>query len=237
MTTPTRTFPGELHGTPSKAAPSRFIRREELPACTVWQPGDLDEPSAAKRASAEQHQAALTVARQTGHKEGYEDGYRDGMAALAGFKESYTQQANAQLGAMLEAFDAELGTLEQLMATSLARLATRIAQHVVRAEIRTRPELVAQVAQEAVDTLLASSKHVVIHVNPADLENVQHGAGDVIRARGARLLADAAIERGGVRVVSDAGSVDATLAHRWDEATHPLACAPAWKPHDPEPHS
>ncbi len=227
-TTPVRNRPGEGPSGSAKSQPGRFIPREELPPCTVWQPGHLNEPSAAKRASAQAQEAALAAARQAGQKEGYQDGYRDGMAALAGFKESFAQQAQAQIGALLEAFDQEMTSMEQAMAISLTRLATRLAQHVVRAEIRTRPELVAQVAQEAVDALLASAKQVVIHVHPDDLALVEQGASEVIRARGARLVGEASIERGGVKISSDAGSVDATLNVRWQEATHPLACAPAW---------
>jgi flagellar assembly protein FliH len=231
-TTPLRTRPGEPPASSSKSAPGRFIPREELPPCTVWQPGHLSEPSAAKRASAQAQEAALAAARQAGQKEGYQDGYRDGMAALAGFKESFVQQAQAQIGALLEAFDKDMASMEQAMATSLTRLATRLAQHVVRAEIHTRPELVAQVAREAVDALLASAKQVIIHVHPDDLALVEQDAGEVIRARGARLVGEASIERGGVKISSDAGSVDATLNVRWQEATHPLVCAPAWPAHD-----
>ena len=113
------------------------------------------------------------------------------------------------------------------MAQGLARAATRLAREILRAELATNPAHVATLARDAVDALLTSARHVVVKVNPQDLPLVEQGAGDAIHARGAKLAADATIARGGVRVVSDIGAVDATLAARWRDATAALG-AQAW---------
>ena len=55
----------------------------------------------------------------------------------------------------------------------------------------TRPELVATVAQEAIDTLLLSARHITLRVHPDDHALVALGAGEALAARGARLVADA----------------------------------------------
>jgi len=51
---------------------------------------------------------------------------------------------------------------------------------------------------------------------------VQAGAGDTLVARGARLLADATLTRGGCRVESDLGSIDARIEARWSQAARIL---------------
>ncbi|MFO1286575.1 MAG: FliH/SctL family protein [Rubrivivax sp.] len=49
------------------------------------------------------------------------------------------------------------------------------------------------------------------------------GAEETLAARGARLIADTAVERGGVRIDSDVGHVDAAIARRWEQAAAGIA--------------
>ncbi|MDO9073491.1 MAG: FliH/SctL family protein, partial [Rubrivivax sp.] len=56
----------------------------------------------------------------------------------------------------------------------------------------------------------------------ADLPLVSEGAADALEARGARLHADASIQRGGVLVQSDVGAVDARIGVRWAQAAAAL---------------
>lgn len=211
----------------------RFIPREELGDFASWQPGALagagqrnpaaSAPSAASAASATPSAAApsaqewlarVAAARQ----QGYQDGYRDGLAALESFKQSFASQATAQVGALLEAIDAQTGTLDQDMARTLARVATQLARQVLRAELQVRPELVARVATEAVNAVLLSARHISVQVHPLDLPLVAEGAEEALLARGARLLANPRIERGGVLVESDVGAIDARIGSRWAAA-------------------
>ena len=158
----------------------------------------------------------------------YQDGYRDGLVALESFKQSFASQVSAQIGQVLHALDSELGQLEQQMATSLARVATELARQVVRSELSVRPALVAQVAREAVSAVLASARQISVLVHPDDHALVAGGCEDALLARGARLIAQPGIARGGCRVESDAGTVDARVAARWAQATHALGTGVAW---------
>jgi flagellar assembly protein FliH len=218
------------------AAYARFIPREELSGFAAWSPGDLaggPPPQAhvrratdeAPRVDPAQAQAeALRAARQGG----YHDGYRDGLVALEGFKQSFAAQTTAQIGALLTSLDAELGSLQQDMARTLAIAATHLARTIVRSELLAQPQLVAAVAQEAIDTLLLSARHITLRVHPDDHAFVAQGAADVLAARGARLLADATLTRGGCLVESDIGVIDATIEARWRRAAAALGCDEAW---------
>jgi flagellar assembly protein FliH len=215
---------------------ARFIPREELDGFAAWNPGDLAggpppqpnvhraAPEAPRADAAAELAAQLRAARQAG----YHDGYRDGLVALDGFKQSYAMQTTAQIGALLKSLGDELGGLQQDMARTLAVAATHLARRIVRAELESRPELVAQVAQEAVDTLLLSARHITLRVHPDDQPLVAQGAAEVLAARGARLLADASMARGGVLVESDIGVIDATLETRWRRAVASLGSDEAW---------
>lgn len=209
---------------------ARFIPREELQGARAWQPGSFgaEVPAAQREAQAEAvvqgWKARLAAERQ----EGYQDGYRDGLVALEGFKKSFATQAGARVGQLLESFDANLSTLEGEMAQALARATVLLARQVLRDELRAHPEHVAGVAREAVAAMVTSARQIVVRVHPDDLPLVDEGAGDALRARGARLLSDPEVQRGGCLVESDAGSVDATIATRWTRAAGAIGLPVAW---------
>ncbi len=214
---------------------ARFIPREELGGFATWQPGALGgapapqpgvqrDPPETKVDPAEVIAAQLRAARQSG----YQDGYRDGLVALESFKQTFANQATTQIGALLQSLDTQLGGLQQQMARALAVAATQLARQVVRHELQADPRRVAKVADEAVEALLLSARHVTVRVHPDDHPLVAEGAAEVIAARGARLIEDAAITPGGVRVDSDIGVVDATIETRWRHAAAALGCEAAW---------
>jgi flagellar assembly protein FliH len=206
---------------------SRFIPREELEGFSAWRPdafadvpvrpSPVQAPGDAARRSAEA-QGALHAARQAG----YQDGYRDGLVALESFKQSFAAQMAAQIGQLVAGFDAEFAQLESRIAEAVAGTATALARQVVRRELVSRPELVAQVAAQAVEAVLLSARHIRVLVNPQDLALVESGAADVLAARGARLIADAAVSRGGCVVESDMGRIDAGIEARWAQAAELL---------------
>ena len=229
----------------SKPSPySRFIPREELSSFAAWNPATLaggDQPNAhagLRRATdqdagpphvAEGSAAQLRAARQSG----YQDGYRDGLVALESFKQSLAGQMTAQIGALLQSIGAQLDAVEQDMAGCLAVTATQLARQIVRTELSVRPELVQAVAREATESLLLSARHITLRVHPDDLSLVAQGAADVLAARGARLIADPAIKRGGCLVESDIGVLDATLQARWSRCTASLGNDEAWEDTSP----
>ncbi|MBI5258708.1 MAG: flagellar biosynthesis protein [Burkholderiales bacterium] len=226
--------PNSRAGTPY----TRFIPREELQGFASWAPnsfGDNPGTQPPVRAAAEpepvapepsnaQWQAQIHAARQ----DGYRDGYRDGLVALESFKQSFAQQLAGQFGHALQSFDRELGTLEQQIAASVARIATQLARQVVRSELTVRPEMVVQVAQDAVNAVLMSARTITVHVNPEDHALINLGAADVMEARGARLVSQPTIERGGCLIESDAGTVDARIGARWSLAVQALGTGVDW---------
>ncbi|HSW04649.1 FliH/SctL family protein [Aquabacterium sp.] len=217
---------------------TRFIPREELQGFASWAPnsfGDNGSNAPPVRAAvepepvnneavAEQWQAQIHAARQ----EGYRDGYRDGLVALESFKQSFAQQLAGQFGRVMQNFDHELGTLEQQIAASVARIATQLARQVVRSELGVRPELVVQVAQDAVNAVLMSARTITVHVNPEDHALINLGAADALDARGARLVSAPTVERGGCLIESDAGTIDARIHARWVQAVQALGTGVDW---------
>ena len=216
---------------------SRFIPREELGSFAAWRPDDLaggrvaatpvkrDTDEAPAVDVAEQIAAQMRASRQGG----YQDGYRDGLVALEAFKQSFASQSSAQIGELVQSLDQEFAGLRQEMARSLAVAATHLARQIVRAELATTPALIASVAQEALDAMLLSAQHITLRVHPDDTALVAQGAAEVLAARGARLVGDASLSRGGCLVESNIGLIDARIESRWRRAVASLGCDEAWE--------
>ena len=232
-----RNVPPPAGGSTAKSSVyTRFIPREELDSFAAWEPGSLSGQDGAPRSGVHKPQPeppptppedpgiALRAARQAG----YQDGYRDGMAALDAFKQSFAAQISAQMGQVTQAYTSQMDDLQQDMARALAVSATHLARQIVRSELQSRPELVAVVAQQALETLLLSARHVTVRVHPDDHALVALGAEEVLQARGARLLSDASVTRGGCLVESDIGIIDASIETRWRRAAASLGCEGEW---------
>jgi len=166
----------------------------------------------------------LRAARQSG----YQEGYRDGLVALEGFKQSFASQTTAQVGALVRSVGEQLDALQQEMARALATTAAALARQVLRSELAMRPEAVAAVAEQAIAALLPSARHVVLRVHPDDHALIAAHSADAIAARGARLVSDPQIARGGCRIESDIGLVDATTDERWRRAVAALGADMPW---------
>ena len=239
-TAPLRNVPPP-EGTRPAGAYARFIPREELSSFAAWSPEaltggapaanaalrrstDREPPAPGAPSAAEALAAQLRAARQSG----YQDGYRDGLAGLEDFRQSFARQNTAQMDALTASYQRELDALQQQLAQAVAGAAEQVARQVVRSELATRPDCIAALAQEAIDTLLASARQITLRVHPDDHALVAHGAGEALAARGARLVADAALLRGGCVVEADIAAVDATLQTRWSRAVAALGRASDW---------
>lgn len=239
----------------SARAPSaytRFIPREEVGSVAAWTPGsfgadrrsgqpDRRAPEPATPPTEAQQAQRLAQAADAARQAGYRDGYRDGLVALDSFKQSYAQQVSAQVASLVNACQTQLDALQAAIADTVTHTAVALARQVVRGELQVHPQLIAQVAAESVDALLDSARHLVLRLHPDDVALVADGAADALAARGTRLVADPAIERGGCLLESDSGRVDARISTRWERAaarfgsTDPWGAATAAAPTDAAP--
>ncbi|MDO9004615.1 MAG: flagellar assembly protein FliH [Aquabacterium sp.] len=166
------------------------------------------------------------------HKSGYQDGYRNGLIALESYKQTQAAQLaaymNDQIGALASDFHHRLESLEQQLAGRIAGVALELARQVVRSELDQRPEAVLTVAEEALSVLLSSAKQIVVRLNPDDNALAQGSLTEVLQARGARLLPDSAVTRGGCVVESDIAVVDASVEARWFRAAAAMGSQTEW---------
>jgi flagellar assembly protein FliH len=218
---------------------ARFIPREELADFAAWTPGAFGDlgggaanaspkpqaakpgraeppapPAAPPEPTAEQWLAKIEEARG----QGYNQGYRDGLEALEAAKRQFAQQVSTQMAQIVAAFDEQTQGLDASLADTLVQTAVMLARQVVRSEIAQRPELIVQVAEDAIGAVILSARHLRLRLNPKDLPLVEAGCSELLKARGVLLQGDAAIRVGGCVVESDLGQVDARIEQRWIQA-------------------
>ena len=139
--------------------------------------------------------------------------------ALESFKQTLAMQSTTQLAALMKGLEDEFDALQPRLAATVAEVALDLARQVLKTELVTQPQLVAQVATQALAAMLFSAKYITVAVHPMDLALVRSAAIDAVTAREARVVANAALTRGDVLIQSDIGTIDARIATRWAQAT------------------
>lgn len=150
-----------------------------------------------------------------------EEGIARGRAELA-----------VSLAALVEAIEgiADVpGLVEDQLVESATALACEIAAKVVRAEIETRPELIAGIVRKAIRKA-SKRERLVIRVHPDDLDACRQAAPDIVERMGGidtiRVVDEPRVTRGGCIIETPAGDVDAMLETQLGRIATALASPP-----------
>lgn len=165
----------------------------------------------------QQAEAEAAAVRARAEAEGYEAGFASGMAAA--------RAESAPILETLEAIVREAAGARDVLAEALelrvAELAVLVAQKVLGATVEARPEAVLEVVGAALRRVVARD-HLVIEVNPADLDLVrEHVEGMTGRLGGfhrVEVVAERRVGRGGCLLRTQEGEVDASFEEQLERA-------------------
>ncbi len=112
----------------------------------------------------------------------------------------------------------EISQLREALAKNssrdMLRLVMTVAEQIIRREVSADPQVILNIIETALQSSVRSDQYR-IRVNPADLEQVTKQKplflASISGLKNLSIEADAGISRGGCRVDSDLGEVDATL--------------------------
>jgi flagellar assembly protein FliH len=203
---------------------STVIPREKLSAYQRWELNSFDGGAATAAASAVE--AARTDPRA--QREGYAVGYREGMAAAkAEITRAHAAQT-ARLTELISGLTREVAQLDSQIADNVLDLVVIIARRMIGEALSVRPELVLDVVREALRLLglARTPAHLVLH--PDDAQLVREHLGDQCAAGGWTITEDTTVQRGGCRLDSAGGELDATLPARWQRAMAALGRPGDW---------
>ncbi|PIV87847.1 MAG: hypothetical protein COW48_09410 [Hydrogenophilales bacterium CG17_big_fil_post_rev_8_21_14_2_50_63_12] len=221
---------------------SRVIPKEQLTAYQRWELGSFD-PASAESESAmpspeSEPEALLKVTLPTAEdieriqkeawREGLEMGFAEGRKV--GYQDGYkTGEAQAErLRQLAEAMQVESLRQDDTLAREVLELVLNVAQQMLRATIKAKPESLLVVIREALLTLPTLSGHHKVVVNPADVDMVREWLDREHGHLSWKVVEDPQMSPGGFRFESAHSELDASLETRWREITNCLGTETAW---------
>lgn len=234
----------------SPSTQARFVPRERLGEWRRWEAQSLHAPEpiastvedvetdTRQQEEAERLERLMREAREHGYKEGYAQGHAEGLAA--GRSEGYAQgeaegrkqgiaeglkDAAAQVASLRQAVNSvaqNLAAFDSEVCNALTDLAMSIARQVVQTELQHQPENIIPLVRQVLRTAPVNGGLINVHLNPADAELATTHLDTEIEEERWRIVPDPSLERGGCRVVTSLGEVDATLQTRWRQIAEAL---------------
>ncbi|MBB3179125.1 flagellar assembly protein FliH [Variovorax sp. Sphag1AA] len=225
-------------------APAPKSSRPGKPALSAWQRWEMDTLTEGQTAGASQraaaaapaevapspallHAAELAQLRREARAAGEAEGRKEGLAKgrAQGLSEGHTEGIAAglaaasahaeQLRAIATSLPVALRRAESEVADALLTLALDIARQVVHRTLRAEPEWVLPLVQDLLHAEPALQGEPRLHMHPDDVALVKNSLGNELEAAGWQVRADDTISRGGCRVQSASGELDASLETRW----------------------
>lgn len=148
--------------------------------------------------------------KKQAYQEGFQQGQRDGVAAG---KEEHRKKAQ-NLESIIKTLNAPLTDLDEEVINELVSLATAIARHMIRRELKSDPGEVINVVREALNNLPIASRNISIYLHPEDVGLVREALSLSGDEQTYKIIDDPALMRGGCRVVTDTSRVDASIETR-----------------------
>ncbi|WP_108649732.1 flagellar assembly protein FliH [Dongshaea marina] len=153
--------------------------------------------------------------RLQGLKEGHEEGFSQGHAEGLELGSEDIKERILRWQAILDRLHKPLAQVDEEIEKQLVRLATQLAEGVIRTEAKTNPQVILECLKEAINALPDRQGEIRIELNPEDLELVQQQYDEKsCLDRGWVLLGEPALERGECLVSNHLSSVDMRFEQR-----------------------
>lgn len=182
-------------------------------------------------------QQAFKEGEAEGQKRGYAEGIAAGKAEAeltfeGRFKEAmepYLQEAQRPLIKMFETIEAEIPTLDTSIAENILDLALVLAQQMTCKAVAFNPKIILTILNEAILALPREARGWLrIYVHPEDAAMLRGALASRLNDDEHRIIEDLEISRGGCRLVSRMGELDATLEGRWHVLLKNLGRDASW---------
>jgi len=160
--------------------------------------------------------------RREGHAQGLIEGRAHGQAeGLAAGLAAASAHAE-QLLALASTLPAALRRAENELADAILTLALDVARQVVHRTLRAEPEWVLPLVQDLLHAEPALQGEPRLLLHPDDVALVKNSLGNELERAGWQVRADDSLARGGCRVQSSSGEMDASMETRWKSVTAAL---------------
>lgn len=184
---------------PTPARSAKIIDRDTVEARSDAQRirERAQEEAQAILSNAEQQAEEL---RQRAHAEGLAQGRNDGAAELSD---------------VIARASVRMQEIEEQVVPQLRDLAMKIAHKILGRELSQHPEAVADIVRQALNEKARQRRELVLRVHPDDIDYIRQAKPELLnvlsRAKEIEIREDPEVQRHGVIIETDAGSIDAQL--------------------------
>ena len=213
---------------------SRIVFSEDVVGASPWRPETIegDRRNNNDRRSTTDRRAAAEKPPEPSYEDGMRDGRalgleqarRESAAALGAQLQNIAEQGDQLLGALT----AQLASIQESAAHEITMLAVEIARSAVGVALRVNPELIVTAVTDALAVITDENARPTIRINPADAGLLTEHLTPLLSARGAQLMPDQRVARGGCLIDTSRASVDATLQTRWQRSIAALGIDDTW---------
>lgn len=177
------------------------------------------------------YEEGFAAGRADGHAQGLEEGRQAGEQIL----QEKIREAMEPLRALAQTFEQALAQLDGQIAEQLVELALAGARQLAGEALKSDPQLILPIVRELLHSEPQLSGKPRLWLHPADLQLVREQLGAELHAAGWQLQPDALITRGGCRVTSQGGDLDASWESRWAAIARQVRKRPSALPVDEAP--
>ncbi|TVP50490.1 MAG: flagellar assembly protein FliH [Halomonas sp.] len=181
----------------------------------------------ARQREESERQALYEQLRQQAEEEGYKAGFEKGhQKGLEQGLEEAAEKAKVELAEQVRVTITPIQSLAKQFSDALERIDDTIAHDLVELALATGKQLASNALKETPDEILTMVRELLhtepplvgqqrLWLNPDDHALVEEHLGTELRAANWKLQPDDQLARGGCRVTSAQGEIDATFESRW----------------------
>jgi flagellar assembly protein FliH len=154
-------------------------------------------------------------------------GHAEGLAAGQAAVQAEAAEAIGKIQELVESVRAQRHLVLEGAEPEIVRLAMTIAERIVHQQIALDPNVIVESVRHAL-TRLANREMITLRVNPADLETIRKHREEFVNSNEIehlRIIEDQRVDRGGVIVETEAGTIDAKIATQLRETRRVLQVA------------
>lgn len=166
-------------------------------------------------------QTQAEALRTQAHREGSDKGLADGNAAA----QAEMDEMLATMRGLIEMARAERHKMIEAAEPEIVRLAVGIAERILNRHVALEPATVVEMTKAAI-TRLVNRETVTVRVNPADVETMRDHRERLLAMNdidNMRIIEDQRVDRGGVLMETDAGTIDSKISTQLREVRRLLA--------------
>ena len=185
-------------------------------AAAAWSLPIVDGPTAVTR---QQNPTVgqLEEIERAAYEEAYAKGRADGLAAARAEEQPKLDALTkklARVDSILAVLSKPLEEMNAEVERELVALASALAKHLVRRELKTDPGQIVAVIRETVALLPVATRDVRVHLHPEDAALVRERLAAPQAERAWTIIEDPVLTRGGCRVTTDTAQIDARVESR-----------------------